>query len=114
MKNGDLKKNILGHLKDGKKKFVLLEKNITGDPKVRSLLEKARSSKMKLEKARDLFNRYEQMAEKYVKKNPKKAVAMAVAAGIVAGSIWSALKGNKPSSPKKALVPRTKRTPLKP
>jgi hypothetical protein len=99
--NGKLKAQMLKHLKEGKNKILMFERKITGKKNVQKLMDQMERSKEKLQEAKKNFEKYEKMAEQYIEKNPKKAVAMAAAAGVLAGSLWSVLKGNKPAPNKK-------------
>jgi hypothetical protein len=65
-------------------------------------------SKKKLQEAKQNFEKYEKMAEQYIEKNPKKAVAIAATAGMLAGSLWSLFKGKKtaPKKEKRPSMPR--------
>jgi molecular chaperone GrpE (heat shock protein) len=99
--NGKLKAQMLKHLKEGKNKILMFERKITGKKNVQKLMDQMDRSKEKLQEAKKNFEKYEKMAEQYIEKNPKKAVAMAAAAGMLAGSLWSVFKGNKPAPNKK-------------
>src|SRR5580693_9276686 len=78
--NGKLKAQMLKHLKEGKNKILMFERKITGKENVQKLMDEMERSKKKLQEAKKNFEKYEKMAEQYIEKNPKKAVAMAAAA----------------------------------
>ena len=109
-----LKAQMLGHLKEGKSKILLFERKILGGKNRQKVMEGVESSKKKFQEAKLNFENYEKMAERYIEKNPKKAVAMAAAAGVLAGSLWSALKGKKVHPKKKMTSLRAKSAPAKP
>jgi ElaB/YqjD/DUF883 family membrane-anchored ribosome-binding protein len=98
--SGKLKAQMLQHLKEGKNKILMFERKMTGKKNIQKLMDGMGRSKKKLLEAKRHFEKYEKMAEQYIEKNPKKAVAMAAAAGMLAGSLWSVFKENKPA-PKK-------------
>jgi hypothetical protein len=100
-KDGKLKGQILKYLKDGKDKLVLLEDRFKDGKNYKKLKDMADRSGKKLAQAKRSFDEYEKKAERYIEKNPKKAVAMAAAAGLLAGTLWSSFHGKKPAAPKK-------------
>ena len=99
--NGKLKSRILKYLKDGKNKLLLLENRVKSGKNYKKLKDTVNRSEKKLEQAKQAYGKYEKKAEKYIEKNPKKAVAMAAAAGILAGSLWAAFHGKEPAAKKK-------------
>lgn len=103
--NGRMKNQILKYLKAGKNKLLLLEHQITGGKSTQKFAEQVGRSKEKLRTAKRDFDKYEKIAEQYVEKNPKKAVAMAVAAGMLAGSLWATFNKKKTAPSKRMTVP---------
>lgn len=103
--NGDLKHQILEHLKTGKNKILLLERKIAGEKNIKKIMDQMVLSKEKLQMAKLNFDIFEKKAEQYIEKNPKKAVAMAVAAGVLAGSLWTTFKQKKTAPKKRTSVP---------
>ena|SRR5579863_5728880 len=90
--NGKLKNQISKYLKEGKSKLLLLERQVTNRKDFKKLQDGLIRSKKNILEAKQNFDLYEKKAERYIEKNPKKAVAMAVAAGVLVGTIWSAIK----------------------
>ena len=90
--SGKLKEQTLQYLKEGKDKLALLEKKVMASKIGKKLQSGLNLSKKKLSSAKQAFDKFEKGAERYIEKNPKKAVALAAAAGVLAGSLWLALK----------------------
>ncbi len=76
--NSEIKK----HLNEGKDKLKWLEKQVS-------------EKKQQINSLKKKFVEYEEKAENYVEKNPKKALAMAVAAGVLATAVWNTFKSKK-------------------
>lgn len=74
----------------------VLERKITGRKNFNVIMDDARLTKDKLIKTIHQAQDAGSKAERYIEKNPKKAVALAAGIGMVAGGLWSALSGKKP------------------
>jgi ElaB/YqjD/DUF883 family membrane-anchored ribosome-binding protein len=84
--NGKIDKKVHSeinkHLNEGKNKLMWLEKQVA-------------EKKQKLASMKKRFDEYEEKAEQYVQKNPKKALAMAVAAGVLVTAVASSFRSSK-------------------
>ena|ERR1035441_9538940 len=110
---GETRNSLRRYLNEGKEKLLSLEKQITGDKNVKNFLEKADRTGKTLRRAKQQAEKYGSKAERYVKRNPKKAILMAAGAGILAGRIWSALKRDKSVGPAKRKIPKPATPPIK-
>jgi predicted nucleic acid-binding Zn-ribbon protein len=110
----DLKKKIQKHLDRGNSRLVWLEGKISNDKNRQTLKEEFSKAKDKLAGLRKKFNHYQEKAEQYTQKNPKKALAMATTAGLLAGGLLASLRGkNKTASRPKALKRTSKLKPTR-
>ena len=80
--------DVMKRLKQGKEKIVKFE---------RQLMNKVNKEKAvaKLKQLKKKFTEKEQKAVKYVKNNPKKALAIASAAVVLAGALYAATRSKK-------------------
>lgn len=83
-----------------------LERKITRGKNFNVIMDDARLTKDKLIKTIHQAQDAGSKAERYIEKNPKKAVALAAGIGMVAGGLWSALSRKKP-------VPAIKKAPVR-
>jgi len=95
------KVRILKLMGEGKFHISALGRKIKDEKKFNVILDEARLAKGKILNAMRQAGDYGSRAEKYIQKNPKKAVALAAGAGLLAGGLWAALKGKRPAPPGK-------------
>jgi hypothetical protein len=110
------KVHILKLLGEGKFHISALGRKIRDGNNFNVVLEEVRLAKGKWLKAMRQAGVYGSRAEKYVQKNPKKAVALAAGAGLLAGILGAFLTVKKPvtAGKKRAPRPAAKSRPIRP